>query len=116
MKRDMDLVRKILLAVEALPPNPDLEPLHVEGYADDVVDAHLVLMADAGLVEVIDTSTLVQIEHCPQALTWSGSELLDAVRDDQRWRQAKDFLRQVGGASLPVIVGKLMEWAAQQIH
>jgi hypothetical protein len=111
MKRDLDLVRKILIAVEALPPYPDWEQLHIEGYEDDVVNAHLELMADADLVEVKDISTLAKREIAPLAVTWHGADFLAAIESETKWHKAKEYIATIGNAALPVIVTKVIEWA-----
>lgn len=51
MKRDMDLVRKILLALEAHPEPWDWFELKIDGHSGVEVSYHLKLISQAGLIE-----------------------------------------------------------------
>ncbi|MFZ1128912.1 DUF2513 domain-containing protein [Methanoregula sp.] len=113
MKRDMDLVRKILLAMEANPQGFFNEMPAIEGYSSDQVGYHVYLMMQAGLVEGSDVTTLgsESPEAIPSCLTWQGHDFLDASRDDNRWTTAKEIFRQAGGVSFEVakeVLAKLM--------
>lgn len=96
MKRDMDLVREILLAIEggqsslqatAGLPGSDAEPAAVE--------YHVNLLRQAGLVEVMSTS-LGGSYHF-RGLTWEGHDFLDTVRDPEVWKRTKDGASKMGG-------------------
>lgn len=50
MKRDMDLVRKILFALEARNSPKAVFVLPIEGYDELTVKYHLLLLAQAGLL------------------------------------------------------------------
>jgi hypothetical protein len=104
MKRDMDLVRKILLAIEASPSGRAPEALQIEGYDAAQIGYHVVIMMEAGLVEGIDTSDMDSPgpEASPTRLTWSGHEFLDAARPPERWERVKAMVAKVGGATMPV--------------
>src|SRR6476620_9997744 len=99
MKRDMDLVREIMLKIEALPPGPPV--LYRVGEVEDLVLlGHLEMLIEAGLVrgkisrsqgargDVIGISTL----------TWEGHEWIEIVRDPRVWEETKATLRENGGA------------------
>ena len=99
MKRDMDLVREIMLKIEALPAGPPV--LYRIGEVEDLVLLnHLEMLIDAGLVrgkisrsqgargDIIGISTL----------TWEGHEWIDVVRDPRVWDEAKRTLLENGGA------------------
>jgi len=94
MKRDMDLVRKILLAMEA-----DQPVIMTLGYDPDVVGHHVWLMEQGDLITVSATSTHDDVGPValPCAITWKGHEFLDAVRDDTVWQ----LVKQDQGLSLP---------------
>ena len=51
MKRDMDLVLKILRSVEAREDAGDLVPVAVEGYTDEQIGFHVKLLVDSGRLE-----------------------------------------------------------------
>jgi hypothetical protein len=48
MKRDMDLIRKIVLWAEEQPPGP-LHDIKIEGHSTGEVAYHCYLLVDAGL-------------------------------------------------------------------
>ena len=50
MKRDLELVRTILLEIEAQPPGQVSFGVNVEGKSDEEVLEHTALLIEAGLV------------------------------------------------------------------
>ena len=109
MKRDMDLMRNILLRIEEQSDVPP-KKLHTDDFADlhkdlYVISLHIDLMCDAGLVEIFD----VNIEHdgfkdfAISRLTLAGYEYLDAIRNRKVWVNVKKKIEVIGGATLDVI-------------
>ena len=98
MKRDMDLCRRILLEVES---DQDGEFSFVDEYDPAVVNGHIRLLDDAGL---IDTSGSGNVRWVVSGLTWAGHDFLDAARDEGRWTKAKERLADAGvGTSLTLL-------------
>ena len=100
MKRDMDLARKILFAIENC--NDPLGPqnsLEVDGYPDNVVAYHIKILAQAGLIEAQDVSEMGTdgFQWWAGSLTWEGHEFLEAARDDKRWNKTKKFVSEKAG-------------------
>ncbi|MCX6698314.1 MAG: DUF2513 domain-containing protein [Methanomicrobiales archaeon] len=104
MKRDMDLVRKILLEIESLPGGFSNEPIKQQGYSDDEIDYHLTIMLEAGLIYGASHSRSGHYYPLiiPTRLTWQGHEFLDASRDEGRWVKAKEIFKDVGGVSFEI--------------
>ncbi len=102
MKRDMDLVREILLAVEGgtLSFGDEDEPDGLD-HPRDVVLHHLHLMEQAGLVEVMFRPLSGEIHL--RGLTWAGHEFLDTVRDPEVWKRTKEGASKVGGWTFGLI-------------
>lgn len=100
MKRDMDLIRKILLAIEAH-PKPDNWgvpiDLAIKGYSPEGISYHIKLLAQAGLVEAKDASTMGKYQWRASSLTWAGHEFLEASRDDTLWEKAKKLVLEKTG-------------------
>jgi DNA-binding transcriptional ArsR family regulator len=93
LKRDMDLVRKILLAIEDCPkPYGPQDMLAVEGYADDVISHHIKILSQAGLIEAYNASGIGLFQWYAGALTWDGHEFLEAVEEDTKWNKIKRFV------------------------
>jgi hypothetical protein len=90
MKRDMELVRKILLALEEAEETTGNNPT-IEGYSDDAVSAHAFLMVQAGLVggAVVSNLESPNPEAIAYNLTWEGHEFLDLARSNTIWSKAK---------------------------
>jgi hypothetical protein len=89
MKRDMDLVREVLLKVEELPFDGRFYDVKIEGRSDDEITYHVMLLHEAGFIEAIDLSTLGGLCWKPKRLTYNGHEFLDAARSDTVWQKAK---------------------------
>ena len=99
MKCHMDLIRKIMLAIEADEAGGALDGLAVEGYTEQQIGYHVHMLKEAGLVKAMKTSDLSS--PFPQAvatgLPWEGHEFLDAARDEGRWQKAMNFVKEKGG-------------------
>ena len=99
MKRDMDLVRQIMLRIEALPPGQPMQ-FRMGEVEDPVLIAHLEMMIGAGLVNGKITQphgtrgAVIIISD----LTWAGHEWLETVRSDDVWRQTTATVQERGGA------------------
>ncbi len=92
MKRDMELIRKILLAVEISPPDEDLENLTFEGYKYEEIQYHAWLLINAGLAQGFETHPGYSPGPVVRSLTWAGHEFLDTARDERRWKKVTGTL------------------------
>ena len=107
MKRNWDVVRKILLKLEEIGNTTSrLEPDQVNGYDSELVSYHMELLNDAGLIHAKCIRTLSAPLHCVAlSMTWTGHEFLDQVRQDSVWNKVKGTAREKGlDLSLDVIV------------
>ena len=108
MKRDLSLIRELLLKLEEMHDRPlatwmvypQDEALAVEGYSTNEIGHALELMVDAGLILTppsggfsADGALLFK------RLSWNGCEYLDDVRDPEVWRRTKEGASKIGGAS-----------------
>lgn len=107
MKRDMNLIRKILLATEALAYGKHREEFEIEGYDKDQVAYHTALLVEAKLVNAIDTGTLDGGGYCVLSLTWEGHEFIDNARSDKIWNQVKEATLSVGGSISLAVASRL---------
>lgn len=110
MKRDMDLIRKMLLTIESDEHGfaPEIE---IQGYTQEEIGYHAILLGEAGLAIVADMTCAGS--KSPQGminrLTWAGHEFLDAARENRIWNQAKDKINQIGGATIQIWIAILTE-------
>jgi hypothetical protein len=114
MKRDMDLIREILLKIEDYPDTDMGDVPKVEGYSEKEIYYNIWLLHDAGFIEAYDLSAGGDLTFFPKRLTWAGCEFLDSARDGRRWKQAKDIMKTTGGFALDVLAMLLGELAKQQ--
>ena len=121
MKRDMDLARSILFAIEASEDDPRgwVEDLgSFEGHSATAVSYHIKLLYEAGLIEADDLSTGGEgnFRWLAKQLTWDGHEFLEAARKDSLWDQAKRLtLDKTGGLSLELLKAVLIRLGKQAV-
>ena len=117
MKRDLDLVRLILIEVEnnADPQNWfDPEPV---GYETEEVSYHVMLMEQAGLIEAWNRSAIGVFRWSARNLTWRGHEFLEAAKDDTVWIKTKNTVAQLGpGIIFDVLEEVLRDEAALTVR
>jgi DNA-binding transcriptional ArsR family regulator len=103
LKRDMDLIRRILIAIEDS-DQPDLRTvLHFEDVEQATIGHHLHVLKQAGLVGVVDRSSHGS-DFLDVSLTWEGYEFLESIRDPGRWEQANAQAAAVGVRSAHMLV------------
>lgn len=115
MKRDIDLVRKILLELEKK-SQPWAAHLALEGYDHEVVSYHIMLLSEANYITAFDASSNDGIDWMPERMTWAGHDFLDAARNDTLWNKAKQTIgEKVGSVSFEVLKATLAALAAASI-
>jgi Hypothetical protein (DUF2513) len=100
-KRDMDLVRTILLHVEAEEHGWYIPESVVDSISKDSSDAesinyHLRLLGEAGY---LDRSGGYAIG----GLTWAGHDFVDSVRDPDVWAKTKKRAQSVGAWTFDIL-------------
>jgi hypothetical protein len=94
MKRDMDLIRKILVEIE----ESSIEGVpEFDGYEPANVAYHCRLLLDAGLITAADVSSHDGEAYLISGLTWAGHDFLDAARNETVWNKAKEVIKSKGG-------------------
>jgi hypothetical protein len=86
MKRDMELIRKLVLAVEDAPTGYAPAELGIQGYTPEQIAYHAHLMVQASLAIGMETTHMGSSSPSAQltSLTWEGHEFADAARDETR--------------------------------
>ncbi len=107
MKRDWNLIRKLVLAVEDAPGSWTTK-LSAEGYSRSEMGYHAHLVTEAGLANGSDMTTS---ESGPQgfviSLTWAGHDFADSIRDDDRWSKAVSTMTLGNQVSFQALKGLL---------
>lgn len=107
MKRDLDLIRHILIVIE----NSDSDKLTVDSFTTDefnekMVSFHISLLLDCGYIEAAKFTVIGQKyqQYIVKRMTSSGYDYLDAIRSDNIWFKTKEALKSIGNsASLDII-------------
>ncbi|HEY2413893.1 MAG TPA: DUF2513 domain-containing protein [Pirellulaceae bacterium] len=119
MKRDMELIRKILLVVEESQGEPDLTVLFKDGYDEAALSYNAWLTQEAGLTAGIDPCWSDSDPYPAvflRRLTWQGHEFLDAARNEPRWKGVMGKVKSAGGGvTLAVLQSLLSDALKQQI-
>lgn len=92
MKRDMELVRKLLFFFEEKADPKHVQVPPIDGYSETLIKYHCVLLHDAGLIfcEPVKSSTSERpIYVIPFELSWAGHEFLDKIRSETVWAKVK---------------------------
>lgn len=104
MKRDMDLIRKIMFAIEEEYSGEAIQPLRIEGYDKTTIALHCKLLYEYGLVDhykPIGADDIPIITFYVGNLTWEGYDFLEKVRQDTVWNKTKDTIVKNG---LPMVI------------
>jgi hypothetical protein len=114
MKRDMEIIRRILLNAED-DQYMQGKWVTLDGVTNDVCGYHTALIFDAGLAE----GRLIQSTSCRYAaaqiyrLTSAGHDFCDGIRHDTIWNRAKKHVIRPG-ASYGLSI--LVEYVKLQVH
>jgi hypothetical protein len=127
MKRDMDLIRQLLLRIEELPLdaasspaesvlslNASREPLCLHGESPADVHYNMKLLADAGFIDLHPTQFAGGFNV--RGLTWRGHDFLDSVRDDLVWKKTKEGALAAGGFTFELLTSLAKGLVKKQIE
>ena len=116
MKRDMDLIRNILIALEDAPFHGRPLTIKHPDHSPDEISYHVMLLHQAGLIHAVDHSGDEFVDWYPEYLTWQGHEFLEAAKDDTRWSRAKNHVKEKGGPMVfDVLKSLLVSYAKQAV-
>jgi len=89
MKRDWELVRKILLKVSNEPESEVNGSLKVEGFSQEAVSYHINILSQADLLSIGPEPNFQFGQYSLEGggLTWKGNDFLDSICDDSIWEK-----------------------------
>jgi Hypothetical protein (DUF2513) len=118
MKRDMELIRELMLAIESQDGDFNYESTGAIGYDESQIDYHLELLIEAKLVvgevyhQMGGCSPVIRVER----LSWDGHEFCDNARNESIWKEAKKIIAEKGGSvAVGVLIQLLSSMAKQQL-
>lgn len=107
MKMDYDVIRHILLDIEAAPNGQRITEttLAYKKHSAEEIAFHLDLLVDAGLIETypIENLSSPYTSHIVLRMTFKGHEYLNSVRSLKVWRETKSRINKVGCATLDIV-------------
>lgn len=113
MDRDMDVIRKIVLALKTT--EEGVEVSSAEGLSDSIFNYNANLLLEARLAEgrKLESGyppTISQVDLWK--LTWAGHDFADAIKDEAIWHKAKEkFIKPGVSFTFPI----LLEYLKSQI-
>jgi hypothetical protein len=93
VKRDMELIRTILLSIQAR-EDLDLKPVVIDGYDELVVGRHIEMLGNEGFLEGVKASAYKDKYDfwLVKDLSWNGHEFIGAIGPDDLWQKLKEEL------------------------
>lgn len=115
MKRDMDLIRELMLNLEALSvPLTELKAIdghestvQVDGYTAEQIDYHLLLLEQPGFVHgggLEDFGMRFGPGIGFQSVTWAAHDFLDTMRSPEVWDRTKQAASAAGGFTVELMM------------
>lgn len=99
MKRDLDLFRRILLDIEALPPGKSIDNLKYPEYEKEIVHEHIRLLKEASFIDANlyerGTPKTVRKYHINRLLN-QGYDFLEGSSNKTAWAMTKEHFIKPG--------------------
>ncbi len=119
MTRDLELIRSILLDLEAMPSGTTASAFkgpQYEGKAHREIAEHVWLLNNAGLIESINVSDMrgQPNSFVIKRLTWQGHEFIAKAKNDTVWKKVTAEAEQKGMSLSMTILEKLLSKAAEK--
>lgn len=118
MKRDLEVIRAILLALESQTDNTGLTANRLPGLPTDLVNYNLTLLIDERLVRGTITRNSAQPTGGPaygHRLEWAGHDLLDAIREPAVWAETTRRVTEFGAFTIGMVREIAMAIAAREL-
>ena len=111
MTRDMELIRRILFAVEKQFVDVAIYNLQIDGYDNKAVAYHCNLLYQAGLIKDYKDQYADNELYTfgVSSLTWEGHDYLDKIRSETVWNKTKSVISEKG---LPFMIETVKEVAS----
>ena len=103
MEHDIDLIRRILQDIEALPPGTQLTRLPYPEYEKDVVHEHVKILENKKFIDAKTSRRGIPStvrKFWITGLTWEGNKLLKDMGNDSFFNKRKDEFIKTGSSVL----------------
>ena len=112
MKRNLDLLREILLAVEDHEPEriSTLQSISPKDFSGSEAQNfyHINMLVDAGFIKLAGKPTLAG-DYAVHGMTMTGHDFLDAIREQSVWNHTKKRVEEIGSWTLDIVLGVAKE-------
>ena len=111
MKRDFELIRKIVSEIADAPAGgPAFTLTFPNEYDDKVVFEHEALLIDGGLIEGKVQRVMSGIHDVKIfGLTWTGQDFYETATTDTLWKKAFSTVKEKGGAMTFEVLKELLK-------
>lgn len=111
MKREMDLVRQILITSAESTESVDADVFVSDRYDFEMVAYTIDIMEEAGLINANVQKAFGgdYISAQVKSLTWKGQDFLDSVKSNKVWTEVKSTIAKGTGAFTFEIIKKIAE-------
>lgn len=92
MKRDMSVVRQILLEIERVPAGSLYDFANIERLDRDSRREYFALLKEAGFIDGLVESRAMW--GC-RRMTWNGYDFLDSIRSEAVWEKVLEKLKEI---------------------
>lgn len=111
MRRNMDLIRDLLLKFEEMERPLGFMSFRVtdsefviDGFTPQEINAHIGMLFDARFIESgTDVRGSLGGDWYFHTITWEGRDFLDSVRQPQTWQKTKSAVSSAGGFSVSLL-------------
>ena len=119
MKRDMDLIRELLLKIENgqtsfILTSDTAAALSLSPAEGGMTEEHLILLKQAGFIEIMSRS--LSGHYAIKRLTWEGHDFLDSIRDPKIWEKTKKGVEGAGGFTVDLLKDLAKGFMKKQIE
>ena len=103
MKRDMNLIRELLLRLEESKAELYVSTLRVDGYSDEEIGYNAYLLIDGRLAEgkkstkINQAADVLPVAQTLTNLTWDGHDFLNSIKNDTVWNNTLNYLKEKSG-------------------
>lgn len=106
MKRNLDLIRKILLDVEGRSEPFGSTDIEIDGFDSAEICYHVGLLAEVGFIHAVKSVRLGgETRYLISSMTFDGHDYLDVVRSPKVWQCVKDTATKAG-VTLTIMLAK----------
>lgn len=122
MRRDMDLIRELMLKIEELPTahhsefrlQPGTDPMAVSGFSENEIEYHLRLIVEAGLIT--SRGRFGNGDFRLDRMTFAGHDFVDSVRSPEVWAKTKKGAEAAGGFTVDLLKDLAKGFIKKQIE